>query len=167
MLRYEFPVDVAIKALKFQRKLYYLPAFAEVLAAAVPALPGDIDAVLAVPLHWRRKTLRGFNQAVELAKPVAGSLGVPVVRSVRRRRATRFQSGLDVAARRRNLRRAFVAPAKVRYRHVLIVDDIVTTGATARALACVLLAAGAAKVSVLSLARAGTPPNGNRGLLTL
>jgi len=155
MLHYSFPVDVAIKSLKFRRKLFFAPALAETLTLAQPLLPPDIDAVLPVPLHWRRKAMRGFNQATELARPVAKSLGVPLVRNVRRKRATQFQSGLDAAERARNLRSAFVITRPGSSRHVLIIDDVVTTGATARALAKRLLSSGVTKVSVLAVARAG------------
>ena len=155
MLHYSFPIDVAIKAMKFRRKLFYAPAFAETLAVARPLLPPDIDAVLPVPLHWRRKAIRGFNQATELARPVAKSLGVPLARNVRRTRSTPFQSGLDAAERARNLRSAFVVTRPGSCGHVLIIDDVVTTGATTRALARRLLASGATKVSVLAVARAG------------
>lgn len=155
MLHYSFPIDVAIKALKFRRKLFYIPAFAEILCAAQPLLPLDVDAVLPVPLHWRRKAMRGFNQAAELAGPIAKLLGVPVVRNVRRKKATPFQSGLDAAERARNLRSAFVITRSDPHIHVLIIDDVVTTGATARALAKRLLSGGVTKVSVLAVARAG------------
>lgn len=155
MLHYSFPIDVAIKALKFRRKLFYAPAFAEILCAAKPLLPPDIDAVLPVPLHWRRKAMRGFNQATEFARPTAKSLGVPLVRNVRRQRATPFQSGLDAAERARNLQSAFVITRPGPCTHVLIIDDVVTTGATARALAKLLLSSGVTKVSVLAVARAG------------
>lgn len=155
MLHYSFPIDVAIKALKFRRKLFYAPALAEILAAAQPLLPPDIDAVLPVPLHWRRKAIRGFNQATEFARPIAKSLGVPLVRNVRRKRATPFQSGLDAAERARNLRGAFVMTRPDSSAHVLIIDDVVTTGATVRALAKRLLSSGVTKVSVLAVARAG------------
>jgi len=155
MLQYSFPIDVAIKALKFRRKLFYASAFAEILCAARPLLPPDIDAVLPVPLHWRRKAVRGFNQATELARPVAKSLGAPLVRNVRRQRATPFQSGLDAAERARNLRGAFAITRPHPRTHVLIIDDVVTTGATARALAKRLLSTGVTKVSVLAVARAG------------
>jgi ComF family protein len=155
MLHYSFPVDVAIKALKFQRKLFYAAALAEILCTAQPHLPADIDAVLPVPLHWQRKALRGFNQAVELARPVASLLGVALLRNIRRTRATPFQSGLDAAARARNLQGAFTLRRMGSYRHILIVDDVITTGATARALAKLVLAAGTSKVSVLAVARAG------------
>lgn len=157
MLHYAFPVDVAIKALKFDRKLFYAPALAEVLCVAAPMLPRDIDCILPVPLHWRRKTVRGFNQATELAKPVASALAVPIARLVRRQKATPFQSGLDAPARAGNLRQAFLATGIGRFRHVLIIDDIVTTGATIEAVAKVLLATGIEKVSALAVARAGVP----------
>ena len=155
VLHYSFPIDVAIKALKFRRKLFYGPALAEVLCVAMPLLPADIDAVLPVPLHWRRKAMRGFNQATEIAQPIAKSLRVPLVRNVRRKRATPFQSGLDAAERARNLRRAFMITRPVSFQHILIVDDVVTTGATAQALATLLLLSGVTKVSVLAVARAG------------
>lgn len=155
MLHYSFPVDAAIKALKFNRKLYYAPAFVDVLALARPMLPTDIDALIAVPLHWRRKTRRGFNQATELAMPLARVLGVPVIRGVRRCKATPFQSGLTAAMRARNLRHAFKVTRRCHYKHVLIVDDVVTTGATTESLAKALLASGAGKVSLLAVARAG------------
>jgi ComF family protein len=151
---YEFPVDAAIKAFKFQRKLYYAPAFVELLCEACQQLPGDIDAVLPVPLHWRRRWFRGFNQAYEIGKPVARYLGVPLVRSVIRHRATPSQSGLNAHERARNLRSAFVARRAIQHRHVLIIDDILTTGATIRQLARVVRAGGAGKVSVLTVARA-------------
>ncbi len=155
MLNYSFPVDVAIKALKFSRKLYYAPAFAEILLTAQALLPADIDALLPVPLHWSRKTRRGFNQAEELARPVARALQLPLVYGVVRKKRTPFQSGLPADERATNLRAAFAATHAQQYRHVLIVDDVVTTGATAEALARTVIAAGAQKVSVLTVARAG------------
>jgi ComF family protein len=155
MLHYSFPIDAAIKAFKFDRKLYYGPAFAEVLVSSINILPGDIDAVLPVPLHWRRKAIRGFNQASEIAKPLARLLDVPLVQGVRRRMATPSQSGLAAKDRTRNLRGAFAAKHRIAHTHVLIVDDVVTTGATMHALADVLLKNGVAKVSSLAVARAG------------
>jgi len=155
MLHYSFPIDVAIKALKFNRKLFYVPAFAEVLCRAEEFLPEGIDAVLPVPLHWRRKAHRGFNQATEIAKPVADLLSLPLLRGVRRCEATPFQSGLTAKDRVHNLRRAFKATRALTHDHVLIVDDIVTTGATARAIAKIVLGKGVRKVSLLTLARAG------------
>lgn len=153
-LQYAFPVDAGIKALKFGRKLWYAPAFGELLAEASRALPNDIDAILPVPLHWRRKWYRGFNQAVEIARPVSQQLGLPLVRNVRRRRATQFQSGLTARQREENLRAAFRVHGALPFHHVLLVDDVITTGATLRQLARVVLRAGADRVSALAIARA-------------
>lgn len=153
-LAYAFPVDAAIKAMKFRRKLFYTPAFARILGAALPKLPPRVDALLPVPLHWRRQALRGFNQAHELARPLCKALGVPVIRNVVRARATLNQSGLAAEQRRDNLRGAFAVRGTWTARHVLIVDDVITTGATCRQLTRVVLDAGAEQVSILALARA-------------
>ncbi len=154
MLNYDFPVDAAIKALKFRRKLYYAPALAEILCAALPSLPVDLDAVLPVPLHWRRKAFRGFNQATEIAKPLARQLDLPLLENVYRQKATSFQSGLGSADRSRNLRAAFATQADFTLQHVLLIDDVVTTGATLNHLASLLLDNGASRVSALTIARA-------------
>lgn len=156
-LAYEFPVDAAIKALKFKRRLWYGPALAQLLKRSVDALPADIDAVLPVPLHWRRRWRRGFNQAREIGGPVARALGVPLIGGVRRVRATRPQPGLSATERMRNVHGAFAANRRCRARHVVIVDDVVTTGATIGQLARVLLASGAERVSALVVARASRP----------
>ncbi len=148
-----FPVDAAIKALKFGRKLYYAPGLAELLCETVGRLPDDVDAVLPVPLHWRRRMVRGFNQAEEIARPVAKQLGVPLVHNVIRRKATAFQSGLSARERARNLRGAFVVRGAVNCCHMLIVDDVITTGTTLQQLAFVLRAAGVERISALAVAR--------------
>ena len=153
-LAYEFPVDAAIKALKFRRKLFYGPALAELLCRECDPLQGDVDAILPVPLHWRRKWFRGFNQAIEISTPVAKHLGVPIIRNVKRVRATPFQSGLSARERATNLRGAFVVHGQMSWRHVLIVDDITTTGTTVRQLAKTVLKAGIKKTSALVVARA-------------
>lgn len=154
-LHYEFPVDAGLKALKFGRRLYYAAAFAELLATQRDRLPQTVDALLPVPLHWRRQALRGFNQSREICRPLARRVGLPVIDVARRRRSTRYQSGLSAAERRRNLHNAFVARNASRHRHIMIVDDVVTTGETTRQLATALIESGVQEVSVLAVARAG------------
>jgi ComF family protein len=153
-LRYEFPVDAAIKALKFRRKLHYAPALASLLHEHVGKLPHGIDAVLPVPLHWRRQMRRGFNQAEELRRALAPDLALPVLRQARRTRSTPYQSGLAARARQANLHGVFRLRGTIDARHVLIIDDVVTTGATCGQLAVVLRNAGVGEVSVLAIARA-------------
>ena len=153
-LEYRFPVDTAIKAFKFRRKLFYGPAFAEVLVAAASRLPPDVDALLPVPLHRWRQFRRGFNQAEELARPVSRATGLPLLSNVRRAVATAYQSGLSARERRRNLKDAFHVAGRLGAAHIAIVDDVITSGATCRQLAAVLQECGAAKVSELAVARA-------------
>lgn len=153
-LLYEFPVDAALKALKFKRRLYYAPAFGDLLCAVLDRLPADIDALLPVPLHWRRQMWRGFNQAAELCRPVREQAGLPLLGGVVRARATRSQSGLAARERSVNLRHAFAVHKQLSARHVLVVDDVITTGETTRHLAQALLRSGVKKVSVLAVARA-------------
>lgn len=152
-LRYAFPVAAALKFLKYRRRLEYLPAFGALLAAAFPALPVDIDTLLPVPLHWRRQALRGFNQADELCRELQKYCELPINRSARRCRSTASQSGLHARARARNLRGAFSLSATIAARHVLIIDDVITTGATCGELTRTLLQSGVPRVSVLALAR--------------
>lgn len=153
-LEYAFPVDAAIKACKFDRKLYFVPAFAEILSCVVDRLPSDIDALLPVPLHRWRQMRRGYNQAIEIAKPISVALGLPIVTNAYRCVATPYQSGLDARERRTNLKAAFRIDGRLNASHVLIVDDVITTGETSRQIARLALANGADKVSVLAIARA-------------
>jgi ComF family protein len=168
-LLYTFPVDAALKMLKFDGRLVYASAFAELMQGELAQLR-HADALLPVPLHRWRHAARGFNQALELARPLARRSGLPLFTITRRVRRTRPQTGLSAAERRRNLRGAFVLTRPLPCRHPLIVDDVMTTGETCSQLARALLAAGAEDVSVLTAARAGTlrlqerviPANGKR-----
>ena len=153
-LHYSFPVDAAIKAFKFHRKLHYQPAFSDILLGVLAHLSEDIDAVLPVPLHRWRRMRRGFNQAEELARPVQKQLRLPLLDNVVRAKPTSYQSGLDAAERRRNLRSVFRVRGSINANHVLIIDDVITTGETCRQLARVLFQSGVTKVSVLAVARA-------------
>ena len=153
-MAYAFPVDAAIKALKFRRKLHYAPALAELLCEVAEKIPPDVDAVMPVPLHWRRRAARGFNQAEEIGRHLARHIEVPLVHPLRRRRATRYQSGLSARQRTRNLRNAFVVHGQLPYVHVLIIDDVITTGGTLRQVAAALKAAGTGRLSAIAVARA-------------
>jgi ComF family protein len=153
-LLYAFPVDTALKSLKFGHALYYVPAFSELLLAEFLLCFQHADALVPVPLHHWRYATRGFNQAIELCRPLSRSAGLPIVRNVRRIRSTPPQSGLDALSRRRNLKHAFAVKGRFTSRRPLIVDDVMTTGETCRQLALTLLEAGAVTVDVLTVARA-------------
>jgi len=121
------------------------------------ALPRDrrFDVVVPMPLHWRRRWSRGFNQSQLLAREIGRLWNVPVRNLVRRRRATAPQAGLSAAQRSQNVRGAFQAfkPAGLQGMSVLLIDDVLTTGATAAACARAMKRAGASHVSLLALAR--------------
>ena len=153
---YRFPLDLAITRLKYARELAFAAPIGRLMSEAIVAAGPAIDIVVPVPLHWRRLLLRGFNQAERLATGVARSLGCPLAaRALDRPVPTRTQTALDRSARQRNVATAFRASrAQVRSRRVLLVDDVVTSGATAEAASRALLRAGAASVVVLAAARA-------------
>jgi ComF family protein len=150
-------VRTAVLLAKHAGQMGLLRALAEALAAEAPRhlSLGEWDAVIPVPLHWRRRWHRGFNQAEILADAVGRRHGLPVVRrTLIRGRPTPPQQG-DPEARQRNVRDAFRVrrPDRIAGRRLLLVDDVFTTGATANACAGVLGAAGAIAVGVLTLAR--------------
>lgn len=114
-----------------------------------------IDAVVPVPLYWRRKWARGFNQSELLAREVAKHRKLPLIDALWRKKATAAQAGLSSAGRRRNVAGVFFARrgANVTGKRILLIDDVMTTGATASACAAALKRAGAKSVSLLTLAR--------------
>ena len=152
---YDFPLDAALKGLKFKRKLWYVPALTGILLPVLEQEFSTCDALVPVPLHRNRHALRGFNQATELCRPLRRATGLPIFRQVYRHRATRPQAGLTAAERNKNVKNAFVSKGSSRncFRYPLIVDDVITTGATCAQLATTLLHAGAEKVGVLTVAR--------------
>lgn len=120
------------------------------------ALIADCDVIVPVPLHRWRLLSRMYNQSALLANALGNECGKPVIPdAVTRVKATPVQGGLDRAARRKNVARAFAVknPSVIQDRRVLLIDDVLTTGATTSACAATLLGAGAASVSVLVLAR--------------
>jgi len=138
------------------------PAFGRWLVRAGGGLIADADVVAPVPLHWTRLFARRYNQAALLGHAVGRCAGIPVVAdALVRHRRTPSQGRLSPSARHRNLRGAFAVPrsrmAVIEGRRVLLVDDVLTTGATAAACARTLLRAGARAVDVLTLARVVRP----------
>lgn len=153
------PVRDFIHGFKYQRQTYLRHALAGWLAQTLddPRIAGrPFDALVPVPLHHVRRREREFNQAEVLAELVAPKSGRPVWNALRRIRSTPTQTRLDRAERMENLSGAFVVrkPAQVDGRHLLLVDDVFTTGSTVEECSRVLLKAGAASVRVITVARA-------------
>ncbi|MCC7413490.1 MAG: ComF family protein [Gammaproteobacteria bacterium] len=155
-LAYGYPVDHLVHLLKFRRGLELGRPFGRLLAGAVRDSGGaPPDCLVPVPLHWRRQAARGYNQALLIAAQIGGQLGVPVRPSLCRRiRETPAQSGQDRRARLANVRGSFAVNVPAGVRSVAIVDDVVTTGATAGAMASALRRAGAQHVELWACARA-------------
>jgi ComF family protein len=155
LYRYEAPIDKLILRLKFHHELRLARLFGERLAERLSSDGERPDLIVPVPLHRTRLRERGYNQALELARPVARHLNIGLdAHGVRRVLPTRAQSDLSLAERRRNVRRAFAATRDYTGLKVAIVDDVMTTGSTAEALARCLKKAGAKEVSVWVIARA-------------
>jgi len=153
---YDGPLRRLIHLFKYRGIQSLARPLGKMMGRAVP-LDQRVDVIVPMPMHWRRRFLRGFNQAELLSSEMAGRTGLPLERkAVKRRRATLPQSELSGTARRRNVAGAFQVrrPSKIQGKNVLLVDDVLTTGATARACALALKRAGAAQVIVLTLARA-------------
>ena len=156
--RYGWPLDRLESRFKFGRDL----AAGRVLSGLWQNEPRVIERpslLITVPLHRSRLRQRGYNQALELARPLARALGVPLRHDVlQRSRRTEAQTELDAVDRRRNVRDAFVlCPGLAPPAHVAILDDVMTTGATLAECARVLRRAGVQRVDVWALARAPSP----------
>jgi ComF family protein len=151
---YEGTLRKLIHLFKYER----MEPLARSLAAwMVQTLPRNerFDVIVPMPLHWRRKFARGFNQSEALAEEIGRRLNVRVRRAVRRVKATPPQAGLTNAGRRASVQSAFAMRRgfSVQGQRVLIIDDVFTTGATAGACARVLKRAGAKYVAVAAVAR--------------
>jgi len=166
-LVYEYPLDRIIAGAKFRQRLDFAAALGELLShyldnylcgPAGLSLADRPEVIVPVPLHRRRLAMRGFNQATEIAQPVSRRLGLPLrPGACVRVRHTIEQSSLSGRARRRNLVGAFVAGRELAGRRVAIIDDVLTTGSTVRAVAAAISAAGADDVQVWTVARTCTP----------
>ncbi|MBC3863556.1 ComF family protein [Undibacterium jejuense] len=161
---YAAPRDQMVLALKFGHQLALAPLFARMLRDAILQNTPDSlpDFLCAVPLGENRLRERGFNQATEIARPLAQHLGIPfAVQAMHRIRETSQQSSLTPDARVKNVKNAFMLDeawlSKVKGAHIAIVDDVMTTGMTLHEIATMLKRFGAEKVTNYVFAR--TPPH--------
>lgn len=154
--RYEFPLDRLIQALKYGHQLALAAWFGQRLAEVLPA--GDWAGIVPLPLHPGKLRERGFNQAAEIARSLAGALRVPLCADcLRRSRETAPQAGLALRERAANVRGAFECARDLAGRHFLLIDDVMTSGATLDEAARTLKLHGAGRVDAAVVARALRP----------
>lgn len=158
LFHYQSPIDHLITALKFHEKLSYTRLFADQFIKKIThewylheKLP---ECIIPIPLHKTRLQERGFNQALELARPIAKTLHIPLdYHSVSRIRATAAQSSVPAAKRLSNIKQCFQVNHKINVNHVAIIDDVMTTGNTVDEFARVLRQSGVNKIDVWCCAR--------------
>ena len=150
-------LEKAIKALKFEHTTSLATLFAREMARVVRQQGWQIDLVCAVPLHWTRLLQRGYNQSGLIARRLAKELACPYEQVLSRPKKTRQQAKLSRLERQNNVRHAFKAKA-LRQQTVLLVDDVVTSGATIQSCAESLLNAGARSVKLIAVAKTPRTP---------
>jgi ComF family protein len=158
VFRYDVESRALILGFKHADRTELAPTLARWMARSGAELIDDCALIVPVPLHWSRLAVRRFNQAGLLAQAIGRLAGRPVEpRALIRRRATRSQGHLGRLARRRNVQGAMAVAerlaSRIAGRRVLLVDDVITTGATVETAAKALISAGASAVDVLALAK--------------
>ena len=155
-LRYESTLRYLITQLKFHQQLACAHLFSTLIIKALQRDQNLIkpEILLAVPLHAQRSCHRGFNQALEIAKPLAAALKIPIQRNLLyKKQASLPQSDLNFKQRETNLNNVFALRYPIKYSHVGLVDDVVTTGSTVNEIAKLLKTHGVERVSVFAVAR--------------
>jgi Predicted amidophosphoribosyltransferases len=153
--RYEEPIRHLIQSLKFRSRHANARLLGTLLAESFDTAPALPEVVIPVPLHPFRYRERRFNQALEIARVVSSQLSIRLdYATCHRIRPTNAQAQLHAEERRKNIREAFAISSPLAYRHIALLDDVVTTGATVSELATQFRQAGAARIDVWACARA-------------
>ena len=157
-LPFEGPARTLLHALKYEARTSIAREFASIILPAARAVTRDrVDTVVPVPMHRVRRRERGFNQAELIARHLAMGLDIPFLPGLTRTRATASQTGLARRDRMTGVRSAFAPELELEGRRILLIDDIVTTGATLRAAAVAALRGGAAEVTAAAVAESAPP----------
>lgn len=153
---YEKPASVLIMQLKFQHRLLLANSFGNLLKNKLKPIIQNKrpDLLIPVPLHPKRLRERGFNQALEIAKPVSHCYNIPIDKtSLIRTRSTLAQSEIPAKQRYRNVKNAFQCNSNLKNLHILLIDDVITTGNTIHECCKALKKADALKIDVCAVAR--------------
>lgn len=156
-MHYQYPVDFLVQQFKFKQHLVYGQLLGDLLLRFIQQQQyrSSAEIIIAVPLHPARLRERGFNQSHLLAQRLAAHLGIAYEKElIIRHRATKTQSQLNAKQRKSNVQRAFSLQGSVTDKHIAVIDDVVTTGATVNEISHLLKKHGAAHVEVWCIARA-------------
>ena len=160
LFAYQAPIDRLITSIKFQNKLVNASVLGALLARSAAhhyaQSLSQPDCIIPIPLHTKRCRKRGFNQALELARPLASALNIPLeYRVAHRTRATAAQSDIHAVERRSNMKNAFELNKDFTAKHVIVVDDVMTTGSTVNAFCDILNVHNVSRIDVWCCARTG------------
>ncbi len=151
--RYRGKLEQAIRAFKYHQVTRLAEVFGQGLAQELQARSWQVDSITAVPLHWKKRLIRGYNQSALVSKVLAKILNKPYETLLTRTRATKQQAKLPKEQRLSNVAGAFSAKC-VRGKRVFLIDDVITTGTTIGVCREVLLKSGAKQVYLLAMAKA-------------
>lgn len=152
---YDDVMRFLITQLKFQQRYKHARLLGTLLANYLAETTELAECIIPIPLHPKRYRQRGFNQSIEIARHLSNQLAIPLdLNSCVRQKDTPHQTGLPAKQRRKNIKNAFSVIKPLHYQHIAIVDDVMTTGATAEALAQALKRHGVSRVDVWVCARA-------------
>lgn len=152
---YESPIDHLIGKMKYEGDLSCAAVLGDLLLESVSNIDQIPDVLIPVPLHNKRLVKRGFNQSIEISRAISKQLDVPLkIQCVQRTKPTQAQQSLNLKQRKQNIKGCFEVQKTLNYKHVVLIDDVITTGSTVNELARVLKKSGVEKVSVWSIARA-------------
>lgn len=158
LFRYEDPIDKFIVQLKFYHKFLYIKLLSELMIECLQTMQWDFipELIIPMPLHKQRLRERGYNQALELAKPLSKSLHIPIdIENCQRIKATLAQTSLPFEERKRNVKNAFDINQSFKAKSVMLIDDVITSGETCQSFSLALKQAGVEKIMLCCVARAG------------
>lgn len=144
-------MDILIQRFKYQQQTWLLTPLIELLLKNIEVTP---EVLIPIPMHWRRQLKRGYNQSNLLALELGKRLGISVDTSVVvRHKVTHPQQGLTATQREKNLHAAFNIQSSIPYKHIALVDDVVTTGTTVNKIVELLYAHNVDRVDIVCLSR--------------
>lgn len=153
LFRYEYPLDAVLQRYKYQQSLHIAKTFSRLMQEKF-SIQHPFDRIIPMPLHPKRLAERGFNQSLEIAKLVAKKLGIPLdTTSCSRIKFSPPQASLPLKARIKNMRGAFSCQENLQGQRIILLDDVMTTGASLHELAATVKSAGASHVECWVVAR--------------